>query len=68
MIDVETLARELHESMREAVARGLVVNDVGKPFQGWNEISEAAREGRRVQARYVLSRFDVSARGAIYGA
>jgi len=68
MINVEKFARELHESMREAAARGLVANDVGKPFQGWNDLSEAAREGRRVMARYLLSRFEVNTRGPIYGA
>lgn len=67
MVDVETFAKELHAAGKEAVERGLVVNNLGKPFTTWDEISEAAREGRRVQARYLLSRFDVTPRGAICG-
>lgn len=61
MIDAERLARELHEAGREAVERGAVVNRVpGQPFLGWDEISEAAREGRRIQARYLLARFTIT--------
>lgn len=58
-VTVESLARELHEAGREAVERGLVVNNLGKPFLGWDEITEEAREGRRVQARYLLARFAI---------
>ena len=61
-ITVEELAQELHAAGREAVERGLLVNNAGKPFLPWNEISEAAREGRRVQARYLLSRFTITVR------
>ena len=56
---VEELAQALHESGREAVEGHLVVNDLGKPFLGWYEISEEAREGRRVMARWVLERFEI---------
>jgi len=59
-VDVESLARELHEAGREAVMLGMVVNNLGKPFLGWNEIPEHAREGRRIQARYLLNRFCIT--------
>lgn len=54
-VDVETLARELHEAGRAAVEAGAVVNKVpGQLFQEWDQITEQAREGRRIQARYLL--------------
>lgn len=55
-IVVEMLARMLHESGREAVEQHKVVNDLGKPFLRWHEISEDAREGRRMMARYLFAR------------
>jgi hypothetical protein len=51
----EALARDLHEAGREAVERGWVVNQLGKPFQGWDEISDQAQAGRKLQARYLLA-------------
>lgn len=56
---VEQLARELHEAGREAVERGATVAhaNLGEParrFLEWPEISEEAREGRRIQARWLL--------------
>lgn len=55
---VEEVAKELHEAGRAAVEAGLVINKVpGQPFFEWDQITEQAREGRRVQARYLLSRF-----------
>ena len=62
MIDVETLAKELHMAGKEAVERGLVVNKSPGPFLLWDEITEAAREGRRVQASYLLGKFAISER------
>lgn len=59
----EKLARELHEAGREAVELGKVVNKLGKPFMGWDEIDDDAREGRRIMARYLLARFCISERG-----
>ncbi|WP_281679801.1 hypothetical protein [Synergistes jonesii] len=60
--DVETLARELHEARRAAVEAGATVaaekfGDRARKFLEWNEITEAAREGRRIQARCLLNRF-----------
>ncbi len=56
--DLEHLAIAIHEAGREAVARHLVVNDLGKPFLEWVDISEAGREGRRVMARALASNPD----------
>lgn len=54
---VESLARELHEAGRAAVEAGLVINKVpGQPFFTWDEITEGAKEGRRVQARFLIAR------------
>jgi hypothetical protein len=60
IIDAEELAKTLHEAGREAVEAGLVVNKVpGQPFLEWDQLSEQAREGRRVQARYLLEIYDI---------
>lgn len=59
-MDVERLARILHESGRAAVEAGKVVNRIpGQPFLGWDAITEDAREGRRMQARYLLEHLDI---------
>ena len=59
MIDVESLAKELHEAGREAVKAGATVNPTGERFLEWDEISEHAREGRRIQARHLLAKFEI---------
>ena len=59
MIDVEVLAKELHEAGREAVEKGATVNPTGGRFLEWDEISDAAREGRRIQARHLLEKFRI---------
>jgi hypothetical protein len=51
---VEALALMLHESGREAVARGKVYVKAGLPFCEWLDLGEDAREGRRIMARYLL--------------
>ncbi len=63
-IDVKTLARELHEAGREAVEKRLVVRDdvPVMPFVEWDAITENAREGRRIQARWLLERYRVTPR------
>lgn len=53
---VDAFAKLLHESGRAAVEAHKVVNDLGKPFLEWEEISEDAREGRRMMARFLLDR------------
>lgn len=55
--DVETLAQLLHESTREAVVSGMVVNRVpNQPFFPWDQLRDKAREGCRVQARFLLKK------------
>ena len=68
MMDVEKLAKELHEAGREAVEKGNTVaagkfGDPSRKFLEWGEISESAREGRRTQARYLLGRFVITEKG-----
>lgn len=60
----ETLARELHEAGRAAVEAGQTVaaekfGEMTCKFLEWDEITEPAREGRRIQARYLLERFNI---------
>ena len=52
---VERFAMMLHEAGREAVDKRLVYRDdiPIKPFCEWADLPEPAREGRRVQARYL---------------
>lgn len=59
---IDGFAKILHEAGREAVEKGATVaaENFGEPtrkFLSWDEISEQAREGRRIQARYILDRF-----------
>jgi hypothetical protein len=61
-IDIEILAKELHEAGREAVVKGATVaadhhGEKTRTFLEWDEITENAREGRRIQARYLLDKF-----------
>lgn len=60
-MDVETLAMLLHEAGREAVEKGATVaaenlGDTARKFLEWGEISETAKEGRRIQARFLIAR------------
>jgi len=62
MITVEDLAKELHEAGRAAVESGATVaadkfGETARKFMEWDEISESAREGRRIQAKYLLDKF-----------
>jgi len=59
---IESLAKILHESGREAVLTNKVVKKDGAPlgqikFIEWDQLSEDARKGRRIQAQYLLERF-----------
>jgi hypothetical protein len=63
-MNIEVLAKDLHEAGREAVEKGATVAaTIGKEkifkFREWDEIDELAREGRRIQARYLLARYDI---------
>lgn len=60
MLSEEELARELHEAGREAVEKGATVAITPGRFLEWDEISEGAREGRRIQARYLLKKYYVA--------
>ena len=64
---VEEFAKVLHEAGREAVTKGATVaaknfGEKGRTFIEWEELSDEAREGRRIQARYILERFEVIAK------
>jgi hypothetical protein len=66
-IAVEELAMALHEAGRSAVEAGQTVahdhhGEKSKRFLGWDEITENAREGRRVQARWLTERFSINPR------
>lgn len=56
---IETLARDLHEAGREAVEKGLTQNPTGT-FIEWDAAEERVHEGRRVQARYIYQRWQLS--------
>ncbi len=59
-MDIETLAKHLHEAGREAVMQNKVVSISQAPtFREWEQITEDAREGRRIQAKYLLARFSI---------
>lgn len=68
MIEIEELAKELHEAGREAVEKGATVaadimgsQNIVK-FREWDQISETAREGRIIQARYLLAKYTITPR------
>lgn len=60
--DVEYMAQAIHESGRRSVEEGKTVaaekyGETTRKFLAWKDISETAREGRRIQARDFLERF-----------
>ena len=62
MIDVEMLAKELHEAGRQAVLAGATVaaekfGEKTRSFIEWEDLPEQAREGRRIQAMWLLDRY-----------
>jgi hypothetical protein len=63
-MDVESLARELHEAGREAVVAGATVaaekfGEKTRAFIEWDDCTETVREGRRIQAQWLLNKYDV---------
>lgn len=63
-MDTETLAKLLHEAGREAVLTNKVVKKDGNPigqikFIEWDELKEEAKEGRRIQARFLLDKLEI---------
>jgi hypothetical protein len=64
-VDREFLAKELHEAGRKAVLAGNTVaaekcGDTSKTFIEWDDCSENVKEGRRIQADYLLMRFKIT--------
>lgn len=62
--DVEMLARELHEAGRKAFDAGTTVaqaqqKDKAFPFVEWDELTEQAKEGKRIQARHLIGKFRI---------
>lgn len=63
-VDTEALAKELHEAGRSAVEQGATVaaenlGDKARTFMEWDEITETAKFGRRIQAIYLLQKYDI---------
>lgn len=63
-MEIEQLARDLHEAGRAAVEAGNTVahsnfGEQARKFLEWDEITEEAREGRRIQARWILNQYDM---------
>lgn len=70
MIGTETFAKELHEAGRAAVEAGATVaaekfGETTRKFLEWDEITEMAREGRRIQSRYLLQKFNITTEARI---
>ena len=64
-VDIELLAFSLHEAGRAAVEAGNTVaaekfGEQTRKFMEWDEITEPAREGRRIQARWLLFRYRIT--------
>ena len=62
IVEVELLARELHEAGRAAVEAGNTVaaekfGEKTRTFIEWKDMTDIAKEGRRIQARYLLEKF-----------
>ncbi len=59
--NIEILAKELHEAGREAVLKRKTVTasdlkiKTPNKFIEWKDLSEDAKEGRRIQARWLFS-------------
>jgi len=64
-MEIEDLAKELHEAGREAVEKGATVasdkfGEKTRTFISWNDITENAKEGRRIQSRYLLNKYNIT--------
>jgi len=60
MVELEELAKELHEAGREAVEKKAVVNpNTHSHYLEWNELEEHMKEGRRIQSRYLLKKYRI---------
>ena len=66
-VNSELLAKALHEAGREAVMNNKVLKKDGAPigkiiFIEWDNLPEHAKEGRRIQARFLLEHFYITQR------
>ena len=53
---IDELAKILHESGREAVEKKAMVNpNTHSHFLEWDELEEHMKEGRRIQARFLIN-------------
>jgi hypothetical protein len=64
-VDEESLAMALHEAGREAVEKGITVSaqkfgEEARRYTEWDELAEPAKEGRRMQARFMLERYRIT--------
>ena len=60
-MEIEELAKDLHEAGREAVKKKAVVNpNTYNRFLEWDELEEYMKEGRRIQARYLLNKYNIT--------
>ena len=62
--DIEDLAKELHEAGRAAVEQGNTVaaekfGEQTRKFIEWEELTEPAKDGRRIQAVYLLQKYHI---------
>ncbi len=64
----EILARDIHEAQRKMVAQGkTLTRALGSepyPFIEWDDLPERAKEGRRIQAVYLLSKYTITPKAA----
>ena len=65
--NIEDLAKDLHEAGRAAVEAGNTVaatkfGEQTRKFLEWDEISEEAREGRRIQAVWFMNNYHMRKR------
>ena len=64
MMTIDELARELHEAGRAAVEKGNTVaaekfGEQTRTFIEWDALTTSAKEGRMIQARYLLRKYDI---------
>lgn len=52
--NMEVFAKLLHDAGAAAVLNGSSVNPYGDGYEGWEDISEDKREGRRLMARWLM--------------
>lgn len=62
--NIEDLAKELHEAGRAAVEQGNTVaaekfGEQTRKFIEWDELTEPAKDGRRIQAKYLLQKYHI---------